>query len=376
MATDAPNDGGPCVSRSRRESTRAIRSGSRTRARRDHARAPRAACTWPSTSSRTRRSSATAPSSSTRPRSRSRAAPRDADHGPDGRGRRGGRDQARDPAGNRDPAARQGRPASPPGGRARRPPRPHQRRRPDEAVEAGPRAARRLRRGGRRISRVRERRPSREARARLSATGSRGAVSEVEPGSEIGPSAPGSSSRSRPTSKRSKPSARSWGGPLPGEPRSNPRSSWSTRDWAPGSIRPVRRRSERTCRLATGRRRNGRSPGVAEALGHLQAFGLRPIGELRTRLVHEADWAEAWKTYFPVLRVGRRLVIRPTWRRHRRGPDDVVLALDPGMAFGTGLHPTTRLCLAGVEALSDRGVLAGARVSTSAAARGSWRSPR
>jgi len=102
--------------------------------------------------------------------------------------------------------------------------------------------------------------------------------------------------------------------------------------------------------------------GVAEALGHLQAFGLRPIGELRTRLVQEADWAEAWKVHFPVLRVGRRLVIRPTWRRHRRQADDVVLALDPGMAFGTGLHPTTRLCLATVEMLADRGILAGARV--------------
>jgi len=101
---------------------------------------------------------------------------------------------------------------------------------------------------------------------------------------------------------------------------------------------------------------------VAEALGHLQAFGLRPIGELRTRIVEEADWADAWKAYFPVMRVGRRLVIRPTWRRHHRAPDDVVLALDPGMAFGTGLHPTTRLCLAGVEDLADRGVLAGARV--------------
>ena len=101
---------------------------------------------------------------------------------------------------------------------------------------------------------------------------------------------------------------------------------------------------------------------VAEALGHLQAFGLRPIGELRTRIVEEADWADAWKAYFPVMRVGRRLVIRPTWRRHRRAPDDVVLALDPGMAFGTGLHPTTRLCLAGVEALADRGVLAGGHV--------------
>jgi ribosomal protein L11 methyltransferase len=113
-----------------------------------------------------------------------------------------------------------------------------------------------------------------------------------------------------------------------------------------------------------------RDPGILErtvaeatvALGHLQAFGLRPIGELRTRRIDEADWAEAWKAHFPVLRVGRRLVVRPTWRRHRRGPDDVVLALDPGMAFGTGLHPTTRLCLAAIEALADRGVLVGARV--------------
>ena len=95
-----------------------------------------------------------------------------------------------------------------------------------------------------------------------------------------------------------------------------------------------------------------------EALGHLQAFGLRPIGELETRVVHEADWAEAWKEHFPVLRVGRRLVIKPTWRRHRRRDGDVVLALDPGMAFGTGLHPTTRLCLAEIENIADAGVFA------------------
>lgn len=101
---------------------------------------------------------------------------------------------------------------------------------------------------------------------------------------------------------------------------------------------------------------------VAEALGHLQAFGLRAIGDLRTRIVHEEDWASAWKAYFPVLRVGRRIVIRPTWRRHRRAPDDVVIAMDPGMAFGTGLHPTTRLCLAALEPLAAAGRLDGARV--------------
>ncbi|MEA2536513.1 MAG: ribosomal protein methyltransferase [Chloroflexota bacterium] len=95
--------------------------------------------------------------------------------------------------------------------------------------------------------------------------------------------------------------------------------------------------------------------GATLALGHLQAFGLRPIGEIETRLVHEEDWAHAWKAHFPVLRVGRRVVIRPTWRRHRRSSEDVVLALDPGMAFGTGLHPTTRLCLAGIETWADAG---------------------
>jgi ribosomal protein L11 methyltransferase len=105
---------------------------------------------------------------------------------------------------------------------------------------------------------------------------------------------------------------------------------------------------------------------VRTALGHLQAFGLRPIGDLTTRVVHESDWAEAWKAFFPVMHIGRRVVIRPTWRRHRRIADEVVLALDPGMAFGTGLHPTTRLCLAALERLADDGRLSrgGARDGT------------
>ena len=96
---------------------------------------------------------------------------------------------------------------------------------------------------------------------------------------------------------------------------------------------------------------------VEQALGHLQAFGLRPIGDLQTRVVDEADWAEAWKQHFHVLSLGRRLVIKPSWLRHKRAEDEVVIDLDPGMAFGTGLHPTTRLCLQALEARADRGPL-------------------
>lgn len=76
----------------------------------------------------------------------------------------------------------------------------------------------------------------------------------------------------------------------------------------------------------------------------------RQFPEPRIRFLSESDWAEAWKTGYDVLRVGDRLVIKPTWRDYDPLPDDLIITLDPGMAFGSGLHPTTRLCL---EALED-----------------------
>ncbi len=77
---------------------------------------------------------------------------------------------------------------------------------------------------------------------------------------------------------------------------------------------------------------------------------IQPLPKPRIRFLSETDWAEAWKTHYDVLRVGRRLVIKPTWRDYDPLPDDLVIELDPGIAFGSGLHPTTRLCL---EALGD-----------------------
>ncbi len=77
--------------------------------------------------------------------------------------------------------------------------------------------------------------------------------------------------------------------------------------------------------------------------------GLRPVGPLQIRALSEEDWANAWKAYYPVLQVGERLVVVPAWRRFRPRPEQVVLRLDPGMAFGTGLHPTTQLCLRAIE---------------------------
>ncbi len=89
---------------------------------------------------------------------------------------------------------------------------------------------------------------------------------------------------------------------------------------------------------------------IEQAVWHLKSLGEHFIGDLTTRLVDDADWAEAWKEHFQVTRLGRRLVIKPSWREYAPPPEAVVLALDPGMAFGTGTHPTTRTCL---EALED-----------------------
>jgi len=72
---------------------------------------------------------------------------------------------------------------------------------------------------------------------------------------------------------------------------------------------------------------------------------------LRSRWLSEQDWAHVWKEFFPVLRVSPRLVVCPTWRSYRPRKGEAVIRLDPGMAFGTGQHPTTLMCLSALEDL-------------------------
>ena len=82
----------------------------------------------------------------------------------------------------------------------------------------------------------------------------------------------------------------------------------------------------------------------------LWALGMmRPVGELQVKQIAEEDWANAWKAHYPIRRIGERFVIVPSWLEYTAQPEDVVLELDPGMAFGTGLHPTTQLCLVLLE---------------------------
>jgi ribosomal protein L11 methyltransferase len=79
------------------------------------------------------------------------------------------------------------------------------------------------------------------------------------------------------------------------------------------------------------------------ALWHLRAFELRPIGALQIRRVTD-DWTDAWRAHYAPQRIGRFVVV-PTWLDEPIGEGELAIRMDPGMAFGTGLHPTTRACL-------------------------------
>ncbi|MBL8047773.1 MAG: 50S ribosomal protein L11 methyltransferase [Chthonomonas sp.] len=83
------------------------------------------------------------------------------------------------------------------------------------------------------------------------------------------------------------------------------------------------------------------------------------VDGVQVALVPSVDWAEMWKQYFVPRRIGERFVVRPTWEAYETQPGDLEIVLDPGQAFGTGDHPTTRMCLE----LMERAALPGERVA-------------
>ncbi|VEE11280.1 ribosomal protein L11 methyltransferase [Streptococcus anginosus] len=89
---------------------------------------------------------------------------------------------------------------------------------------------------------------------------------------------------------------------------------------------------------------------VKERLAQLRDFGLE-IGktQLTTQQLAEEDWADNWKKYFEPARITHDLTIVPSWTDYEAGPSEKVIKLDPGMAFGTGTHPTTKMSLFALE---------------------------
>ncbi|OPJ55607.1 50S ribosomal protein L11 methyltransferase [Alkalithermobacter paradoxus] len=89
---------------------------------------------------------------------------------------------------------------------------------------------------------------------------------------------------------------------------------------------------------------------IREKIKLLPSYGL-DIGEGSVEItqVDEEDWANAWKQYYKPTKVSNKIVIKPTWEEYINKDDEMVIELDPGMAFGTGTHETTRMCIEELE---------------------------
>lgn len=79
-------------------------------------------------------------------------------------------------------------------------------------------------------------------------------------------------------------------------------------------------------------------------------LGQNPLGGVIISEVDEKDWAENWKKYYKPKRIGKNMVIKPSWESFESLPNDLIIELDPGMAFGTGTHETTIMCIEALEA--------------------------
>ncbi len=93
---------------------------------------------------------------------------------------------------------------------------------------------------------------------------------------------------------------------------------------------------------------------VEEALWHLGQ--LWPLPAPTCKPLEDEDWMTVWQARVPILRLGERVVIKPSWYRYTPSAGEIVLEMDPGVAFGTGLHPTTQLCVAALEKLVRPGM--------------------
>lgn len=85
----------------------------------------------------------------------------------------------------------------------------------------------------------------------------------------------------------------------------------------------------------------------------LTASGLD--GKIELIGVNEEDWADSWKKYYKPTTIGRRVVVVPQWEEYKAVPKDIVIRMDPGMAFGTGTHETTKLIIEMLEKYTKRG---------------------
>jgi len=89
---------------------------------------------------------------------------------------------------------------------------------------------------------------------------------------------------------------------------------------------------------------------IKSFVNKLTEFGLdKGLGTVTSTDVNEEDWENNWKKYYKPIKVGEKVVIKPIWEEYNKNPGEIIVELDPGMAFGTGTHETTRMCIKALE---------------------------
>ncbi len=92
---------------------------------------------------------------------------------------------------------------------------------------------------------------------------------------------------------------------------------------------------------------------IMEKTLNLSDFNIKT--DIKTEIVDEKDWSESWKAYFNVTKITDRITIKPAWKDYHAREDEIIIHLDPGMAFGTGTHPSTAMCIKLIETYLEPG---------------------
>lgn len=95
---------------------------------------------------------------------------------------------------------------------------------------------------------------------------------------------------------------------------------------------------------------NGYLKYIKDSINNLEKFGIdKGKGLIVVSIVNEEDWENNWKKYYKPHKIGESIVVKPIWENYEAKKDDIIVELDPGMAFGTGTHETTRMCIKALE---------------------------
>ena len=92
---------------------------------------------------------------------------------------------------------------------------------------------------------------------------------------------------------------------------------------------------------------------IKDIVVSLNRLGQNNSGDIKLTEISEEDWAESWKKYYKPIKISEKIVIKPTWEEYQPKDKETIIKIDPGMAFGHGIHETTKMCIKALETILE-----------------------